>query len=63
MFIDGSQLKRVNFALNSKSRKTYLYIDANSSDDQFFNYLKKYESGNYDLKLDWNQWTAKWQTQ
>jgi len=46
MFIDGGQLKRINFALNSKSRKTYLYIDANSSDKQFFNYLKKYQSGN-----------------
>ncbi|MZG52739.1 MAG: hypothetical protein F3744_01635 [Nitrospinae bacterium] len=51
MFIDGAQLSRVNFALNSKSRNTYLYIDANSSDEQFSNYLKKFRSGSYDLKL------------
>tara|TARA_B100000686_G_scaffold217583_1_gene224663 strand:- start:3726 stop:5051 length:1326 start_codon:yes stop_codon:yes gene_type:complete len=52
MFIDGSQLKRVNFALNSKSRKTYLYIDANSSYKEFFIYLKKYQSGNYIQKFN-----------
>ena len=52
MFIDGNQLKRVNFALNSKSRKTYLYIDANSSDKEFFNYLQKYQLGNYELNLN-----------
>ena len=46
MFIDGSQLKRVNFALNSKSRKTYLYIDANSNDQQFSNFLQKFRSKN-----------------
>ncbi len=30
MFVDGNQLSRVNFALNSKVRQTYIYIDANS---------------------------------
>ncbi len=39
MFVDGTQLDRVNFALNSKSRNTYLYIDANSDDTQFATYL------------------------
>ncbi|UCD12622.1 MAG: hypothetical protein JSU88_05970 [Nitrospinaceae bacterium] len=31
MFIDGGKLKRVNFALNSKSRNTYIYVHAESS--------------------------------
>lgn len=30
MFVDGDQLTRVNFALNSSSRNTYIYIHANS---------------------------------
>ncbi|MFQ5451502.1 MAG: hypothetical protein ACE5E9_12810 [Nitrospinaceae bacterium] len=42
MFVDGMQLSRVNFALNSSSRKTYIYIDANSSQKQFEEYLKKF---------------------
>jgi hypothetical protein len=46
MFIDGAQLDRVNFALNSSARTTYLYIDANSNDEQFSNYLEKFRSGN-----------------
>ncbi|MBT3921299.1 MAG: hypothetical protein HOF21_01865, partial [Nitrospina sp.] len=46
MFIDGTQLDRVNFALNSNARTTYLYIDANSNDEQFLNYLGKFRSGN-----------------
>jgi hypothetical protein len=46
MFIDGTQLDRVNFALNSSARTTYLYIDANSSDEPFSNYLEKFRSGN-----------------
>ena len=44
MFIDGEQLSRVNFALNSNSRNTYLYIDANSTDEEFLNYLKRFRS-------------------
>ena len=31
MFVDGRQLARVNFALNSSSRTTYIYVDANIS--------------------------------
>ena len=42
MFIDGTQIARVNFALNSSSQSTYLYIDANSNDQQFSNFLKKF---------------------
>lgn len=30
MFVDGRQLARVNFALNSSSRDTYIYVDANT---------------------------------
>jgi hypothetical protein len=30
MFIDGTQLERVNFALNSSARHSYIYIDAAS---------------------------------
>jgi hypothetical protein len=39
MFIDGNQLDRVNFALNSSSRKSYLYLDANSDFNQLTTYL------------------------
>ena len=39
MFVDGNQLDRVNFALNSSSRKTYLYLDANSDFNQLTAYL------------------------
>lgn len=39
MFVDGNQLDRVNFALNSKSRDTYIYIDANSDDKQLADFL------------------------
>jgi hypothetical protein len=46
MFVDGTQLDRVNFALNSSARTTYLYIDANSNDEQLLNYLGKFRSGN-----------------
>ena len=46
MFIDGTKIARVNFALNSNSQSTYLYIDANSNDQQFSNFLKKFRSEN-----------------
>ena len=46
MFVDGTQLNRVNFALNSSARTTYLYLDANSDDEQFLKYLGKFRSGN-----------------
>ena len=39
MFVNGRQLDRVNFALNSSSRDTYLYMDANSDFDQLTAYL------------------------
>lgn len=39
MFIDGGSLSRVNFALNSSSRKTYIYIDAASGPEEFEAYL------------------------
>ena len=41
MFVDGMQLGRVNFALNSDSRNTYLYVDANSDDAQLTAYLNQ----------------------
>ena len=46
MFIDGDQLSRVNFALNSNSRKTYIYIDANSTDEELLNFLATFQSKN-----------------
>lgn len=44
MFVDGTQLSRVNFALNSSSRDTYIYIDANSEYKEFESYLKLFQS-------------------
>jgi len=46
MFVDGMQLDRVNFALNSSSRNTYLYVDANSDDAQLEAYLNHYRHTN-----------------
>ena len=45
MFVDGAQLDRVNFALNSSSRNTYLYMDANSDDAQLADYLNHRRAG------------------
>ncbi|PIR01253.1 MAG: hypothetical protein COV66_02220 [Nitrospinae bacterium CG11_big_fil_rev_8_21_14_0_20_45_15] len=39
MFVDGQSLQRVNFALNSSSRQSYIYADANSSYEEFETYL------------------------
>ena len=39
MFIDGTQLSRINFALNSSSRETYIYIDANTDLKEMKDYL------------------------
>ena len=39
MFVDGRQLSRVNFALNSSSRDTYIYVDADTSREDLENYL------------------------
>lgn len=35
MFVDGRQLPRVNFALNSKMRGSYIYVDADSDPVEF----------------------------
>jgi hypothetical protein len=43
MFVDGMQLDRVNFALNSVSRNTYLYLDANSDDAQLTAHLNQFK--------------------
>lgn len=42
MFIDGSQLARVNFALNSSVRQQYIYIDADSSGEEMSAYLMNF---------------------
>ncbi len=42
MFIDGGQLPRVNFALNSNVRKSYIYIDADSSPEEFAAFIKNF---------------------
>lgn len=44
MFVDGTQLSRVNFALNSNSRDTYIYIDANSDEAEFATYLNQFSN-------------------
>ena len=42
MWIDGSQLDRVNFALNSSSRPSYIYADANADMGNLEEYLMKF---------------------
>jgi regulator of replication initiation timing len=42
MFIDGTQLDRVNFALNSKVRDTYIYIDVHSSPEEMAEHLSRF---------------------
>tara|TARA_B100000686_G_scaffold343531_1_gene424540 strand:+ start:1238 stop:2530 length:1293 start_codon:yes stop_codon:yes gene_type:complete len=42
MWIDGNQLERVNFALNSASRPSYLYADANASVKEVEHYLMQF---------------------
>ena len=44
MFIDGTQLSRVNFALNSKVRDTYIYIDVHSSPEEMAAHLFRFGS-------------------
>jgi hypothetical protein len=39
MFIDGTQLERVNFALNSSARHSYIYIDAASESEDLEEHL------------------------
>lgn len=43
MFVDGRQLARVNFALNSSSRDTYIYADADTDLKGLETYLGKFE--------------------
>jgi len=43
MFVDGGQLARVNFALNSSSRNTYIYVDADTSPSDLKVYLSGFE--------------------
>ena len=43
MFIDGTKLTRVNFALNSSARDTYLYIDARSGRKELQDYLNRFK--------------------
>ena len=44
MFVDGGQLARVNFALNSSSRDTYIYADAGTGLGELETYLGRFES-------------------
>jgi len=42
MFVDGTQLARVNFALNSSARNSYIYIDAGSGLEELRSYLMRF---------------------
>ncbi|MEE8260608.1 MAG: hypothetical protein V3R14_06360 [Nitrospinaceae bacterium] len=44
MFIDGTQFSRVNFALNSKVRHSYFYIDVHSSPEEMAEHLFRFGS-------------------
>ncbi len=44
MFIDGTQLDRVNFALNSKVRHSYFYIDVHSTPEEMAGHLARFGS-------------------
>ena len=43
MFIDGTQLARVNFALNSSARHSYIYVDAGSGLKELRDHLVRFE--------------------
>ena len=43
MFIDGAQLARVNFALNSSARHSYIYVDAGSVPSELESHLVRYK--------------------
>ncbi len=45
MFVDGNRLDRVNFALNSPSRHSYIYIDARSDSEELASHLMKFSGG------------------
>ena len=42
MFIDGTQLVRVNFAMNSSARYSYIYIDAGSGLEELGSHLMRF---------------------
>ena len=42
MFIDGTQLVRVNFAMNSSARHSYIYIDAGSELEELRSHLMRF---------------------
>jgi len=42
MFVDGAQLTRVNFALNSSARHSYIYVDAGSRLEELRSHLMKF---------------------
>ena len=44
MFIDGTQLGRVNFALNSKVSDSYIYLDVHSSPEEMSAHLSRFGS-------------------
>jgi len=48
MMIDGTQLGRVNFALNSKVRHSYFYIDVHSSPEELARHLSRFGSSKPD---------------
>ena len=48
MFIDGTQLDRVNFALNSKVRHSYFYIDVHSSPEEMKEHLSRFGASQND---------------
>lgn len=54
MFVDGRQLARVNFTLNSSSRDTYIYVDADTSlpglEDYLGGFKSQKDSGNEGAK-------------
>jgi hypothetical protein len=43
MFVDGTQLGRVNFALNSSARHSYIYIDAASESEDLEEHLMRFK--------------------
>jgi len=44
MFVDGTQLARVNFSLNSSARHSYIYIDAGSGLEELRSHLMTFEN-------------------
>jgi hypothetical protein len=42
MFVDGGQIGRINFALNSSARHSYIYIDAGSGLEELTSHLMRF---------------------